>query len=115
MVVSACVAVAALCLAPWPFIGHSLGLVVYPAHILLHSDPSGLGSRVYVDGRHVLTVNEQNEVLHLRIGTYTVEAKKQGYLEASLSYRVVDDEQGSRDRLVLGSNTKQNRLTLIVD
>lgn len=90
-----------------------VGWVTCPAHILLSTDVTLEGSRIYVDGRHVLTVRRKAEVIHFRLGDHSVVASRQGYTPARLSYRVTDDEQGSRDRLVL--RRRGQKLVLNVD
>jgi photosystem II stability/assembly factor-like uncharacterized protein len=90
-----------------------LNLFMSQAHVLLQTDQSLMGSVVYLDGKRVLTIERKANVLHLQIGKHTIEARHRRYGHAQLRYDVLDDEQGSRERLLLRRET--GRMVLIQD
>jgi len=87
--------------------------VANQAHVLLITDPSLVGSTIYVDGRRVTTVRREAQSLSLRTGLRVIKVNHRLYGDYVLRYRVVDDEQGSRETLVL--RRRADGLVLLVE
>ena len=78
--------------------------------LLLAEDKATFGSHIYIDGRHVMTLTDNNETLHFRRGWHRIEVKKAGYQPAFLRFHATDPEQGSRTHFRL--MVRGNRLLL---
>jgi len=85
----------------------------YPVRVLLDADPSLSGTQVYVDGNRACVVGGNCDILHFSLGRHTIRAHHPRYGHAYLVYYVRDDEQGSRERLLL--RRKGRNLVLTVD